>query len=258
MMRKSRLFVMIALGMALLGASCSRRPVPVVVEPTRSNTVTQAAWFIDPYLSNIAIIVLDYQTLQFKAAYFTRQEPCRSQRQPVSDEELKRRAGGIFDAVGKYWTHRVITDQGTTREELAFQTRFAGDLAILEIEPTDFGGFAVSHRCSGAVIFAGSIIWAGMGKQFYPVNPIASDALIRHMSPITSPQRIDITNGPAAPPADEKSGLAAWNAVQDLNITQELAALPYDVLVYLYPRRVGVFDPNSAEWVIFVQRNPTR
>lgn len=230
----------------------------MVVEPTRSNTVTQAAWFIDPYLSNIAIIVLDYQTLQFKAAYFTRQEPCRSQRQPVSDEELKRRAGGIFDAVGKYWTHRVITDQGTTREELAFQTRFAGDLAILEIEPTDFGGFAVSHHCSGAVIFAGSIIWTGTGEQFYPANPIASDALIRHRAPITSPQRIDITNGPAAPPADEKSGLAAWHAVQDLKLVQELAASPYDVLVYLYPKTVGMFDPNSAEWVIFVQRHPTR
>jgi hypothetical protein len=50
---------------------------------------------------------------------------------------------------------------------------------------------------------------------------------------------------------DEKSGLAAWHAVQDLNLVQELAASPYDVLVYLYPKAVGLFDPcRHQAWTV--------
>lgn len=225
MMKKSWLLVMISLCITLLGTSCSRRTLPVVIPPTPTSTVTQPAWFIDPNQSNIAIIVLDYQILQLKAAYLTQQEPCSSQRQPVCDEELKDRAGGIFDATGDNWSRRVTPDQGDTLGQLAFDTRCAGDLAILEIEPTDFGGFAVSHRCRGAVIFAGSIVWMGRGKQLYPANPLPSVALLRRSNSIAPPQRIDVTSGPAAPPADEKSRLA----VQDLNLVQELAASLYDV-----------------------------
>jgi len=61
--------------------------------------------------------------------------------------------------------------------------------------------------------------------------------------------------GPAAD-ADEERGIAAWDSIKDLNLIQELASAPYTVLVYLYPRTMGMLDPAQADWVIFIHRGP--
>ena len=190
------------------------------------------------------------------AAYFTRQEPCGPGHPEVSEEILRERAGGIFNAVGQYWPRRVITDDEGEREELDFSTKIVGDLAILEIPPGDFGGFAVLHRCSGLVLYAGSIVWSGTGEQFYPAEPIRADALLRQKKPVSSPKKMDIIIGPDVYSVENERGIDAWNSVQDLNIVQDLAASPYEVLIYLYPRTVGEFNAANASWVVFVQRNP--
>jgi hypothetical protein len=129
-------------------------------------------------------------------------------------------------------------------------------LAVLEIPPGDFGGFAVLNRCSGLVIFAGSILWMGKGEQFFPANPINPGLLAHKKTSINSPQRVDVIFGPYVGLVEKESALSAWDSIQDLNIVQDLAVSPYDVLVYLYPRTVGMFNPADAEWVIFLQRKP--
>ena len=240
------------------GASCSKNPPLLHENPISSNTVTSPVGFMDPSLSNIAIIVLDYQTLQFERAYLSRQEPCNSKRQPVPEDEIKERAGGIFNATGKYWSQRIVTDEkGNEREELDFEIQYKGDLAILEISPGDFGGFTVSHRCSGLVLYAGSIIWSGTGEQMYPANPISSNAITRDGKVPNSPQRLDVVVGPAVYSVKEESGIAAWKSVQNMNLVEALAKSPFDVLVYLYPRTVGEFNPNKALWIVFVHRYPS-
>ena len=230
------------------------KPLETPTEPA----ITQS-WFIDPYLANIGILVLDYQSLELKTAHFTKQEPCSSRRQPVSEEELISRAAGIFNAVGKSWSQRVIPNaNGQEREELDIHIRFAGDLALLEIPPGDFGGFAVSHRCSGLVLYAGSILWAGLGEQLYPANPIIFESLSRKPTTILPPQEIDVLIGPQVSLIEDQSGIEAWHSIQDLNLVKSLTMSPYDVFVYLYPRTVGDFDPDKAVWVIFVNQYPTQ
>lgn len=218
---------------------------------------TRPTWFLPDHLSNIAIILVDFQTLQFEVAYFTSQVPCGRNRPPVSDEELKFRAGGIFNAAGTYWTRRVIEEANGKREELAFEVSRIGDFVVLEIPPGDFGGVAVSHPCSGLILYAGSIVWSGSGEQLYPAVAIDPGALEHTSRQVSTPQRIDVRIGPGvhlgAGEAKE-SGMAAWNSVKGLNLVQELASRPYSVLVYLYPRTVGMFDPARADWVIFVHR----
>ncbi len=207
-------------------------------------------------MSNIGIIVLDFQTLQLQRAYLSVQTPCDELNLPVDDEELALRAGGLFSAVRRDWPRRILEDEEGVREELAFETSHKGDLALLELLPGDFGGFAVLHRCSGLVVYAGSIVWMGTGQQLYPAMPIDPGALKRtwrHQVP--PPEQIDVMIGPYARGA-EAEGLAAWRSIQNLNFVQDLASGPYSVLVYLYPRSVGAFAPAHANWVIFVHRHP--
>ena len=69
---------------------------------------THPAWSLPKYKSSIAIVTLDFQTLQLKAAYVTSQISCDENHPPVSDEELKLRASGLFNAVGKSWSRYII------------------------------------------------------------------------------------------------------------------------------------------------------
>ncbi len=215
-----------------------------------------SAWFLQENLSNIGIIVLNFQTLQLQRAYLSVKTPCDELHLPVDDRQLTLRASGLFNAVRRDWTRRIIEDEEGVREELAFEVTHKNDLAVLELPPADFGGFAVAHRCSGLVVYAGSIVWGGTGQQLYPATPIDPGALKRtwrHQAP--PPEQLDVMIGPYAR-GTEEDGLAAWQSIQNLNFVQDLMSGPYSVLVYLYPRSVGVFSPVNANWVIFVHRNP--
>ncbi|MCJ7510150.1 MAG: hypothetical protein MUP14_04580 [Dehalococcoidia bacterium] len=234
-------------------------PTAVVPEETATPVLTPLAQALavlsnryDPYESAIAVITLDFQTLRLKAAYLTYGEPCDSQ-PPVRDEEVRARAGAIF--AGEYAWEINVQGGGVSR---------VGDFVVLRIQPSDFGGVAVSDPCTGEVLFAGIIVWNGFGRQLYPVEPIPPDLLERTSGQASPPQSIDVASSLAARyPEDEQArleeaGLAAWDSVLDLNLVGDLASAPYTVLVLFYPGKIGAFEPAAADWVIFVHRAPTR
>jgi hypothetical protein len=117
----------------------------------------------------------------------------------------------------------------------------------------DFGGVAVSHPCSGAVIYAATIVWAGLGHQIYPTGALSAGDLKNSAGAIIEPRSFDLLVGPGA--EDKmRNGLAAWGEVKKLNLARDLATAPYSVLLYLYGPRVGFFDATQAEWLVFVHR----
>lgn len=206
----------------------------------------------DPYKSATVISTLDFQTLGLKAAYFIRQGSCDTG-WGASDEELRRTFGDFFSARGYDWASRLLEEDASQASRVGlFDISRVGEFVVLLMRPSDFGGVAVCDRCSGRVLFAGSVVWNGRGQQLYPVDPIASYALQRTSDQAASPRRIDV----AGYGGDQEDGLAAWDSVLELNLVKELASAPYSVLVYLYPRTVGAFDPVTADWVIFLQRDP--
>lgn len=221
----------------------------------RMGSQSESAWYIDDSLSNIAIVVVDFETLQLERAYFTKQEVCQTSRPPVSDEELISRASGLFNAVGKSWSRRLMGEVPHQWEELRIELTHVGNLALLEIPPGDFGGFAVSHACSGLVLYAGSIVFAGRGKQLYPAIPLPANSLQRSSGFIEPPQKLDLLITPSAN-SEQADAIKAWTSIQGLNLVRELATEPYRVFVYLYPRSVGMFNPSHADWVIFIERAP--
>lgn len=254
MMRLSSALTVVLLLMVACGDHAPKEPAAPT--PTGSaGTPVSSAGFLSSHWSSIAIITLDFQTLQLKNAYVTYQKPCGNQNHPVSDDELRWRAGGIFDATGEFWSGQVDEETIGRREVLRFDVSHVGDFVVLEIAPSDFGGVAVSHPCSGLVLFAGSIVWNGQGEQLYPAVPLPPDRLQRTSDQAPPPDRIDVVGTYVT---DEEGGLAAWNSVRDLNLVKDLAVPPYSVVVYLYPRTVGMFDPDAADWVIFVHHGRTK
>ncbi|MFQ5856047.1 MAG: hypothetical protein ACE5LU_10425 [Anaerolineae bacterium] len=242
---------------AVPAPECTPAPTtpPTPTPGDENGPQTVPPWYVDPYSSNIAIIALDYQTLRLKNAYFTRQVPCDGRHPPVDDEELRWRASGLFAATGR-WVADFMDEQPCPIEKVNFHISRVGDFVVLYEPAVDFGGVAVSHPCSGLVLFAGSVVWAGRGRQLYPADPILPEALEHTPEQAPPPQRIDIW-GLGGELEDVEDGMAAWNSVRGLNLVKDLASAPYSVLVYLYPRSVGLFDPDSADWVIFVHRGLT-
>lgn len=229
------------------GSGCSvNAPTSQPSSPTRENEGPPVAWRIDPdsYFDYVALFVLDYQTLKLKRAYLTQQGRCANVNPGASDTELRSRAGAIFYATEFDWRSRFATAQGFRR---------IGDFVVQELSPLDFGGVAVSHPCSGAVIYAATIVWAGLGHQIYPTGALSAGDLKNIAGGIAEPTSFDVLVGPYG--EDKlRNAVSAWEEAKKLNLTHDMATAPYSVLLYLYPPRVGIFDATPAEWLVFVHR----
>jgi len=91
-------------------------PTPTATSIPRVEDSSQnpPPWFVDPYMANVVVITLDYQTLELKQAYYTRQPPCDDRHPPADDEELRWRASGVF--AGTVWWVADFYDKGTEPE----------------------------------------------------------------------------------------------------------------------------------------------
>lgn len=217
-------------------------PIPPTPKPTKTITPTPyhvPKWQIDPERENFALIVLDYETLDFKAAYFEVFDPCSVIKPGKTDQELISQASNILK----------MTDERP-------QLQRVGDFSVFEIDPADFGGVVVLDPCSGQALFAGEIIGLGKGRQIYPINSIDPTALKYESTLTKTPQRINVMTSPSS--TDEEGFEAAWNSVQSLNLVHDFATQPYSVLIYLYTPSVLAFDASVAEWLIFLHRGPSQ
>jgi hypothetical protein len=212
--------------------------------PTQSSTLTPTPvyvpkWEISTSGSNFALIVLDYETLKYKAAYFEIFKPCELYENLKSDQDLIAQAENVLMRTGP-------------RPSL----QHVGDFALFEIYPGDIGGAAILDPCTGQVLFVGSIAWLGGGGQIYPVHPIEPDAFENENGPIMQPQRIDAISSPES--TNVEGFETAWNSVQSFNLVHDFASYQYSVFVYLYAPSVGAFYPPDAEWLIFLHRGPSQ
>ena len=238
-MMMKRLGLLLACTAILLVTACQSR--------------SQTTFDVDPHFANVGMVVLDFQTFQFQRLYARKQTACDELHAPLSDDILLKKASGFFDAVGAYWTYQVVTDEhGRPQKVMGFEIKHVHDLAVLEIEPGDFGGFAIMHRCSGLLNFAGSIVWSGAGEQLFPATPLPAEKIGQGKRLSSHPESLDVLIGPGVQGVDETSGVHAWESVQDVTLVKQVAQHPYRVLVYLYPRSVGMFSPENALWVVVV------
>jgi hypothetical protein len=118
--------------------------------------------------------------------------------------------------------------------------------------PGDFGWGHFKHSVTGDTIFFGTIIWAGTGKisvpkYIYPADSFETIMFRRVKEPSVVklfPSRVSIS---------EVQTEAIWTVASHLDIVHAFNKFgSFNVGYYMYPPRVGIFDPRVAKWIVFL------
>jgi len=215
----------------VLHSPLSPLPAPASVTPSPPN----ASWV------SVAILRLDYQTRQPKALHYH-----LLPYHPMGPAEARNIAS------------RFLRERGVSylpEEPFPEEPLRVGDFYLCLREAGDFGATALIHQGANQVLYAATTVWDGMGEHLYPEETVALSGL-KTMLYVPGPRSFDVYIHPQVGITDgDDKAKAAWHSVHRTNLVQEFAERgPYSVLVYLHPTRVGVFDPATAEWVIFLSQ----
>lgn len=179
---------------------------------------------------------LDYQSKKLLGHHFT----CGGYQSPT---EAQARA-----------TAQADTGFGQNGQQVASDT--PADAFVFYESPGDFGGAAAVSRTTGLSVFGGGIVWSGTGQITYPQGWLPPSALGPGCgpSPMIPPPKsrgFDLRGGGPLPDAEVKAALdVVWSTALPLGLAK--TAYLFDAVVLLYPRTVGAFDPNNAEWIVLV------
>ena len=125
-----------------------------------------------------------------------------------------------------------------------------GDLLFAHDPPLDFGGSAVVDARTGALLFAGTVVWMGSGEIYFPLPAIDASGLPQNGVEAPDPEQFhEIEQWSGLDPG----GAAAFDSIKPYKPVYDLASCgPYSVLAYMHPTTVGALNPNTAEWVVFL------
>jgi hypothetical protein len=128
------------------------------------------------------------------------------------------------------------------------------------VAPGDFGGVSFKLSPSQDTVFHATIIWMGTGQIYYPASfstlaPFANNNVLTNKP--SDLRYIDTNGSEITETSLINKADSAWNAIDSLEITGLFADKGFKSAIYLYPPRVGMFDPNVAKWIIFLYHNAT-
>ncbi len=118
----------------------------------------------------------------------------------------------------------------------------------------------IIHAPTGQVVFAGFELWADVAKRGYdfPLPDGYSDAAPLGCSdpPAAEPEsKRFVTTGVPTGTAPASTAADAWGVAARLNLTAELTrGRSYRVMTISYAPAVGEFDPESADWYVWIYR----
>jgi len=202
----------------------------------------------------IGILILDFNSFKPKRIYSNLYE-CRNDLKILSDDSLKEKAITFIESIWPYWPRNnkidAISYRNTINQKLKIDDY--DKFVLFDLSPSDFGGFFLYHRCSGLLVFAGSIVWNGTGKQFFPGEEIDLNYLEINSDEIENPKTIQVVSPEVA--VSTEDGIEAFNYAKKYNFVKDYSNRNYHVLIIAYAKRVGFFDPNYAEWIIILYRS---
>ncbi|MBN2575702.1 MAG: hypothetical protein JXP73_14140 [Deltaproteobacteria bacterium] len=182
-----------------------------------------------------AVVRLDYATLAIISHAFVCGE------YTPTDEAAARKtasADAVFPYAAPAGEGRLLSGPSPPDEWVFYQA------------PGDFGGAAAVSARSGLTVFAGSIVWMGTGKITVPATWDTSDLGPGCGQPAGwSARGFDLSGGEAADRMREAADVVLATALP--SAFSRWGGL-LDVVVLLYPRSVGVFDPATAEYVVLL------
>jgi hypothetical protein len=162
---------------------------------------------------------------------------------------------------GEYSTRDETAARRTASTDAAFPPGSVGDGQLLSgpnpadewvlfQPPRDFGGVAAVSARSGLTVFAGSIVWQGTGYVTVPSTWSMSDlgsGCAHRARPLV--RGFDLSQEGATARFDEAADVVLGTALPS---AFEHWGYIFDVVVLLYPRTVGGFDPATAEYIVLV------
>jgi hypothetical protein len=182
-----------------------------------------------------AVVRLDYQSLEILAHAFV----CG--KYAATDEATAREtasADAVFPYASPAGEGELLSGPSPPDEWVFYQA------------PTDFGGAAAVSARSGLTVFAGSIVWMGTGKIMVPAAWETSDLGAGCGQPAGwSARGFDLSGGEATEHMRDAADVVLATALP--SAFARWGSL-LDVVVLLYPRSVGVFDPSTAEYIVLL------
>ena len=118
------------------------------------------------------------------------------------------------------------------------------------------------YTYDSSLLFQGLIMWSGMGNIEYPTNFTPAQTFPYISNAVPLPANAEYYNttiaGNYCTWAEYKErAQIAWHSIDSLEITNNFAEKQFRVGLYGYSRTEGVFNPDNADWIIFLYRGNT-
>jgi hypothetical protein len=128
------------------------------------------------------------------------------------------------------------------------------DAYIFYQPPWDFGGLAVVSPYTGLTVFGGSMMWMGTGAIAYPTEWLSSSHIGAGCPPSAALEPVtyyplECEFSVPDPDLDSTLEIVAGTAMP---AAMASAGEIDSVVVICYPRRLGMFVPEQAEWLVLL------
>lgn len=124
----------------------------------------------------------------------------------------------------------------------------------------DFGDITLNYEEVGMPIFAGEIIWMGLGQMTFPESMDASGEFSTIQNPVSQPSEsqfslVSVDEPETSPFLSEIDYDAIWAAVDNLAAVKEFRDSNPDAQVnlFLYTPSVGIGDPADWDWIVILK-----
>ncbi|MFP9115773.1 hypothetical protein ACLI1A_17665 [Flavobacterium sp. RHBU_3] len=122
----------------------------------------------------------------------------------------------------------------------------------------DFGSIKLSYQETGQPIFAGDIIWMGLGEISYPQQFDAPSSFTTIANEVAQPdasgfETVQYDEFSYYPETIDYAGI--WNAIDNLQAVKNyrLANPDTKVYLYLYTPSVGFGNPEEWDWFVMIK-----
>ena len=214
-----------------------------------NKAIRDCNWYINRKAS-IGVFIVDYETYKPKR-YYHNLYSCRENLGLLAPDSLEKKLVTYLMSIWPYWPRNQRL--GSSQLQLQFKNKLSFqdfDRFILFNLQANFGGRFLYDKCSGLLVFAGSVIHNGKGRQFFPAESLPIDNLKKLETIRKHPISIKVIG--LFGDTTFEDGIKAYKESENYNFIQAWADYDFNVLVLLYPKTIGFFDPNNAEWIFII------
>ncbi len=125
--------------------------------------------------------------------------------------------------------------------------------------PGDFGDITLNYDEVSMPIFAGGIVWMGLGEITYPESMVAPEEFTAIQNPVEMPAISDFAlvsygdSNAYYPEIIEYE--AIWGAIDNFALVEQYREMNPEAKVnlFLYTTSVGVGDPADWDWIVIIK-----